>query len=114
MGLKRIKNFIRIKIRPIKYWWQRRTRGWDDSELWSLDITFAEWFLPRIEKLAEIRKNWFVLEPEEIAEFQEMIDGFKSFLDDELNCARTNDEEEAKKLARALELFAKNFRRMWW
>lgn len=34
---------------PIKHWWQRRTRGFDDSAIYNLDITFAEFMLPRLQ-----------------------------------------------------------------
>lgn len=32
----------------IKFLWQRLTRGWDDSDLWSLDYTIAKFALPRL------------------------------------------------------------------
>ena len=95
-----------MKIRrAIKYWWQRKTRGWDDSEIWSLDHTFIDWFLPRMERLDKIRKEWFVLEDVEVSEWEEMIKLFKVVREDD-----SKDEE----LNRALDLFKKYFRRMWW
>ncbi|MFA6270914.1 MAG: hypothetical protein WC657_06950, partial [Candidatus Paceibacterota bacterium] len=33
---------LRTRLRPIKHAWQRVTRGWDDSVLWSLDCYLAE------------------------------------------------------------------------
>lgn len=33
--------------RNVKYWLQRRTRGWDDTELWNLDYIFIEWINTR-------------------------------------------------------------------
>ena len=32
----------------IKFWWQRKTRGFDDSDLWSLDNTIMKFVLPRL------------------------------------------------------------------
>ncbi len=32
----------------IKWWYQRRTRGFDDRELWSLDYPIARFILPRL------------------------------------------------------------------
>ena len=43
--------------RAIKHWWQRRTRGWDDSDTYSLDITIAKFALPRFKRLREIQKE---------------------------------------------------------
>ena len=39
--------------RPVKFFWQRRTRGFDDPELWSLDNTLAEYILPRLKAFRE-------------------------------------------------------------
>jgi hypothetical protein len=44
--------------RPVKFWWQRRTRGWDDSELWSLDATIAKFVRPRLARLKEIKHGY--------------------------------------------------------
>ena len=40
-------------IRKIKYWFQRRTRGWSDDECWNLDITFLKWINSRFKKYKE-------------------------------------------------------------
>lgn len=42
----------RVK-RTIKYWFQRRTRGWDDTELWNLDYTFIKWINTRFKAYKE-------------------------------------------------------------
>jgi len=41
-------NPLQSLMRSIKFFWQRRTRGFDDSELWSLDYTCAKLMAPRI------------------------------------------------------------------
>lgn len=38
----------------IKYWWQRRTRGWSDDETWCLDYTFILWLDSRLNKYVEL------------------------------------------------------------
>jgi hypothetical protein len=43
--------------RPVKFWWQRRIRGWDDSELWSLDATIAKFTRPRLARLIDIKQG---------------------------------------------------------
>ena len=35
------------------FWWQRRTRGFDDSDMWSLDYTLCKFLAPRLRALAE-------------------------------------------------------------
>lgn len=35
--------------------WQRITRGWDDSDTWSLDYTMSKFILPRMKRL-----KWFI------------------------------------------------------
>lgn len=34
---------LHIIIRNIKYWFQRRTRGWSDDETWNLNWEFFKW-----------------------------------------------------------------------
>lgn len=40
-------------FRKIKYWFQRRTRGWSDDECWNLDLTFLQWINSRFKKYRE-------------------------------------------------------------
>lgn len=46
---------IRGSLRRI---WQNITRGWNDSDCWALDKTFARFALPRLKKLKEISKGY--------------------------------------------------------
>lgn len=39
--------------RQLTFWWQRRTRGFDDSDLWSLDQTILRFTLPRLKALQQ-------------------------------------------------------------
>lgn len=41
----------------IEYWWQDLTRGWDDSQLWSLDSTLGEWLAPRLKRFKEVNNG---------------------------------------------------------
>lgn len=34
----------------IKHWFQRKTRGWSDDELWNLDYTFVLWINTRFKE----------------------------------------------------------------
>jgi hypothetical protein len=41
-----------LGLRRLTFWWQRRTRGFDDSDTWSLDFTICKFAMPRIRHLA--------------------------------------------------------------
>ena len=41
---------IRTIKRDIKYWFQRRIRGWSDDETWNLDYEFIKWVNSRFKK----------------------------------------------------------------
>lgn len=44
---------LRTLKRSIKYWFQRRTRGWSDDETWNLDYEFIKWVNSRFKKYKE-------------------------------------------------------------
>lgn len=44
--------------RGFRFWWQRRTRGWDDSVTWNLDQQLAQWLAPRLERFREINNGF--------------------------------------------------------
>ena len=44
---------IRTIKRDIKYWFQRRVRGWSDDETWNLDYEFIKWVNSRFKKYKE-------------------------------------------------------------
>ena len=34
---------LKVRLRDVKYWFQRRTRGWSDDETWCIDYYFLKW-----------------------------------------------------------------------
>ena len=46
--------FVRLVFNHIKWFFQRLYRGWDERNLWSLDVALAKWLLPQLEAF---RKN---------------------------------------------------------
>ena len=44
---------LRTLKRSIKYWFQRRIRGWSDDETWNLDCEFIKWVNSRFKKYKE-------------------------------------------------------------
>jgi hypothetical protein len=94
-------------IRVVDFWWQRMTRGWDDSETWSLDHTFQEWIVPRLERYSELERDRHVMSPEFWQAIDEMLEGFR--LD-----ASSWKPEERKKVQKAYDQFAKWHEALWW
>lgn len=119
--------YRRLK-RGLRYWWQRRTRGWDDSDLWSLDYTLAKWIVPRLERFKEVRAGVPYIEGFEVcgthaqynaAELEwvrildKMIRAFKLIIDDNDRDELVSNEEW-QEVSEGLELFSKYFRNLWW
>lgn len=46
---------VKLKLikRAIKYWFQRRTRGWSDDDCWNLDYEFIKWVNSRFKVYKE-------------------------------------------------------------
>lgn len=40
---------MKTLFRRVRWWWQRRERGWDDRETWNIDCELARWAAPRLE-----------------------------------------------------------------
>lgn len=73
-----------IDKRHLKWWWQRRTRGFDDRDLWSFDVTIAEFILPRMKRF----RNHHMGHPSRYTDKQwnkimdQIIEGFELALTD--------------------------------
>ena len=105
-----------------KHLWQRITRGWDDSETWSLDYTTSKWILPRIKRLKEINFG----HPSSLGsteEWNEVLD--KMILAFNINLEQWDDDENfpanlrdpilrRKTMQEGLDLFAKYYNDLWW
>lgn len=96
---------------------QRLTRGFDDTELWSLDCTITKFIAPRLkvflEKTEQIEDH-----PGNIT-FQEwkgileqMIEGFEIY-PDHFNWSEEESDANWKKVDKALSLFHKWFFNLW-
>lgn len=102
----------RLWWRLIRFWWQRRTRGWDDSETWNLDVTVAEFVLPRLRRFKEVAITLplEMSEAEWAEELDCMIAAFE-FVASDSNFTFTPWDESVQ---RGLELFGKRFIHLWW
>lgn len=121
----------------VKWWWQRRTRGWDDRDLWSLDYTMGRWLLPRLVVFRErlpgtplmcweesdgtdgagapimdkARERWIGVLDEMIAGFRAQAEDTDGDIDFGEFC-RLEDIREAK-VRRAWELLGKYAQCLW-
>lgn len=93
---------------------QRKTRGWDDSETWSLDFKIAQWIYPRIKRFKELNNG----HPSRLTEeewdciIQQMIDGFEIMADEQRYFWYS--DEDGKKIKKAMELWYKWHEQLWW
>lgn len=102
--------FGRFK-RSIKFWFQRRIRGWDDSETWSLDYTIAKFILPRLKRYKEICKSHPCTFNEE--NWNEALDEMIYAMERSVN--RFNDfDTDWDRQQKGLALFFKYFNDLWW
>jgi hypothetical protein len=91
---------------------QRKDRGWDDSDTWSLNSSLAQWFLPRLKRFREIS----IAHPHNITSdewndlLDQMIIGFETFLEDNY----IGDQSKVDKIDRALDIFKEWFYHLWW
>lgn len=92
---------------------QREDRGWDDSETWSLDIAFAKWIVPRLERFREITIGHPMGTTEEKWDkvIGDMVDGFKIMIEDD--CI-PESKKRLKKVTKAIHLFHEHFFSLWW
>ena len=99
--------------RTIKYFFQRRLRGWDDSDTWSIPYTTAKLLLPRMKRFKILAngypmdmtvEEWYVILDKIILAFQICVE------DD----AGTYKEDRLQKYEEGIELFHKYYEAIWW
>lgn len=102
----------RLVRRAIRHWWQRRTRGWDDSDTWSLDAIVADFMLPRLRRLRKITiAHPHGLTPEQWDEVLGEIDWFL----EQHSSARCGDMvDDGERYKKAGALFGEYFGALWW
>jgi hypothetical protein len=99
--------------RQVRLWWQRRTRGWDDSTTWSLDSSLSTLILPRLRRFKAVT----IAYPSDMTEqawdeaLDKMIAAFEFGASQERWSA---DSAEYTRHQEGLDLFAKYFWALWW
>lgn len=96
---------------------QRLERGFDDSEMWSLDCTIAEFITPRLrvfkEHAKQIGDHPCSITSEEWQEIlSQIIEGFALY-PDHFHWPSEDSDANWKKVDTALELFHKWFFNLW-
>jgi len=118
--------------RSIKHWYQRRTRGWDDSDTWSLDNTLAKMIHPRLKRFRELTVTFPCCLANDF-EFDGPDDGYDKWLEilDEMIYAFNlianrwhnseydeilfkGDSLEYDRVIQGLEYFKKYYLALWW
>lgn len=100
--------------RSIRFLYQRLTRGWDDSDTWSLDQPLAKLILPRLRRFNEIRGGHpsSLTEEEWNTILNKMIAAFEWYASEDRYGA--DEFENIKKHQEGIDLFAEWYAGLWW
>ena len=116
---------IRTIKRDIKYWFQRRIRGWSDDETWNLDYEFIKWVNSRFKKYKEkavgavdLEYHKFKYKRKEYTQLQlidRVIELTDEILTDEYwNLIYTDAERLEKIKYEVFDIFKLIYGVMWW
>ena len=116
---------IRTIKRDIKYWFQRRIRGWSDDETWNLDYEFIKWVNSRFKKYKEraiytvdLEYHKFKYKRKEYTQLQlidRVIELTDEILTDEYwNLIYTDAERLEKNKDEVFDIFKLIYGVMWW
>ena len=114
MILETIHTKVKGLKRSFKFLIQRMTRGWDDSETWSLDYSLGKLILPRLKRFRELN----IAYPPDMTKEQwdsiidQMIWSFEFISSDKRwDCY---DKEEWDKFYRGMTPFTEYYANLWW
>ena len=114
--------------RWLRHWWQRRTRGFDDSELWGLDDTAMRWFYPRLKAFREMDRMGVPLHPIRLDEdgnpdgftedewnaiLDEILAALKLYVEDDYYSTTEEYQAGQKQIHEGLKLLGVWFRALW-
>jgi hypothetical protein len=113
-------RWVYLFVRRIKYTLQFFKRGFSDRQLWSLDVTIAEFALPRLQRFKEINsglpfykaENRHYTEEEWCEILNKMIFAMEYIKNlDQINTTNTGDEYA--RYQEGITLFATHFIDLW-
>ena len=106
---------------------QRKERGWDDRDTWSLDSTIAKFVLPRLKRFKEVNCGYPVKlnSPKEdidsekgMTKWNEILDhmiyAMEICSDEEFYYGGSLKKKEWKRVDKGCKLFGKYFQNLWW
>ncbi|MCK5612441.1 hypothetical protein KAR91_61785 [Candidatus Pacearchaeota archaeon] len=107
--------------RSVRFWWQRRTRGWDDSDTWSLDDSLTTWLLPRLKRFKEVNNAYpsrITDEHEWDAILNRMIESLEWYSNHHYGEGYDGDykkwQQDFSHTMSGLRLITKYWRELWW
>ena len=105
-----------------RYKLQRLNNGYDESELWNLDLTIAKFVYPRLKDFFDSYPETYC--PSDVGSYKEwmdvgnkMISTFKKIIElgeyKKRNEVTTDNDSDVKYISEGLELFVKYFNYLW-
>jgi hypothetical protein len=76
---------MRFDKRHFRWWWQRRTQGFDDRELWNLDYTTLKFLYPRLKAFRDNHCSYpaSLNSAQWLEVLDEILKGFEIILEDD-------------------------------
>ena len=116
---------IKSVKRDIKYWFQRRTRGWSDDETWNLDWEFFRWINSRFKQyikdaneIVDLEFYKFKYKGKEYTQLElinKVIKLTNKLIDEDYFMGKLEEAEEITKTKdEVLDIFKIIFFSMWW
>lgn len=91
---------------------QRIERGFDDSELWSLDVTISKFILPRLKAFRDTAGGYPSSMTEEY--WKQTLDHMIECFELHAECKVSYTDEEEKNIEDGLKLFVEYFGHLWY
>jgi hypothetical protein len=88
---------------------QRRERGFDDTEIWNVDATFARLMLPRVKEYITVSEREFIVSAKRKRDMAAIVTALELMCD----CATWHESEAEKQIAIGMKVFARRIRGMW-
>lgn len=114
---------MRDTRRRLRWFWQRRTRGFDDTALWNLDSHLAALILPRLKAFRSLPPAGYpsglFSDPPDITCYEDwlaiidqMVDAFELLADKDTSSWEWTDTQH-QTMETGLQLFARWFGALW-
>jgi hypothetical protein len=100
-----------------KYKKQKEEQGFDDTETWHLDKSFALFLLPRLKRFIEVNNGFPVGETYEsyIEKLNSIVKAFEEYyLNDNAENSLELEKERLKNAQQSVELLSKLWFCLWW